>query len=517
MPFYRQKIPLLVSEIILILGLLLALVGWQAQWLANQTYLLGTDAYYLVVQAQSVLTLGHLKIHDANPIPFAIAGLMNLGLPAQLSTSIALSLVWAVLILGISFLGLQGARVNFVALLIAILAASSPALLYHSLEFPKASLALAFVPFWFLSIQQGHPRLGILFVFVSLILHSSLLPAGILFIVLICPRSFPSRRFIFGAALFLLVTTIIWIRVQPKILAGFLERLGDGSAGYSSGLPLLLTRTDILPALRSEVLFWYVVLAICAATAMYARAFRVAAFSAALLLTAMLPSSRVELFGLGERLASLNIGVIACASLFVLSGASSNLQSYGDLRNFRLGKWPLAIIVSIAAISIGWRSALVSRELPTAEYQGFSPIVAFLSDKKIPMLIAHRRFAFYYTSVTGRDAFSFDPETHWPILSIWRLVAEVEPAEIAHGLNGEVCRWDGDNVLPVPGSKNILVREDCWQGLRSRISQTDDPDLFRRVWNNDINPSAQRPKFLQERNPISEHDVFSPTQLPKTR
>ena len=58
----------------------------------------------------------------------------------------------------------------------------SPSLLYHVIEFPKASLALALVPYWFLAIQNRRHGLSAALVGLSMILHSSLVPVGIIFL-----------------------------------------------------------------------------------------------------------------------------------------------------------------------------------------------------------------------------------------------------------------------------------------------------------------------------------------------
>ena len=89
------------SDVILIVGFFGTLAALQFMWLAKQPHLLGTDAYYLVVQAQSVLNSGHLKIPDANPIPFFVAGLVRAGLPLELSCSLILVLIWELFAVGI--------------------------------------------------------------------------------------------------------------------------------------------------------------------------------------------------------------------------------------------------------------------------------------------------------------------------------------------------------------------------------------------------------------------------------
>ena len=86
------------------------------------------------------------------------------------------------------------------------------------------------------------------------------------------------------------------------------------------------------------------------------------------------------------------------------------------------------------------------------------------------MVIADRQFSFLYTARTGRDAFPFDPEEHWPLLRIWRVAYEVQPTEIVYGSQTKDCLWGDQNVLSIAGSKNLLCevyllgRRFVWHG-----------------------------------------------------
>lgn len=45
-----------------------------------------------------------------------------------------------------------------------------------------------------------------------------------------------------------------------------------------------------------------------------------------------------------------------------------------------------------------------------------------------------------------------------------------------------------------------VLREDCWEQLRARLTRKDNPDLYTEVLENIENPSQARPEFLRARH-----------------
>ena len=133
------------------------------------------------------------------------------------------------------------------------------------------------------------------------------------------------------------------------------------------------------------------------------------------------------------------------------------------------------------------------------DYERFATITDDLVRLDIPMLILHRGMHFYYKYSTGRDAFSFEPEKHWPKQKIWRLVYGVTPAELFSHMPRQ-CGWSETYVRLLSDPLYNLVREDCYFLFREAVRQEDNPELYSLLWKNPMNPFMVRPSFLYEKH-----------------
>jgi hypothetical protein len=131
------------------------------------------------------------------------------------------------------------------------------------------------------------------------------------------------------------------------------------------------------------------------------------------------------------------------------------------------------------------------------DYAAYEKVVTALGKTDIPLLIAHRGLDFFYSYRLRRDAFHFDPEPEWKRTEIWRVAMRITPEEVAF-YSPPSCPW-GQTATTIPGTDYLLVREDCWEQLRARIPQSENPDLYVEVWENMENPSQPRPAFLRAR------------------
>jgi len=155
-----------------------------------------------------------------------------------------------------------------------------------------------------------------------------------------------------------------------------------------------------------------------------------------------------------------------------------------------------AMMIGIVVLPIRLRAYRAL--LTNADYPKYESVVASLRREDISMLIAPRGLDFFYSYRLRRDAFHFDPEPEWDHTRIWRVAARVTSEEFAYYSPSE-CRW-GEMAKAIPGTGYLLVREDCWQQFRARVSREENPDLYIEVRENSENPSQQRPEFLRARH-----------------
>jgi len=140
-------------------------------------------------------------------------------------------------------------------------------------------------------------------------------------------------------------------------------------------------------------------------------------------------------------------------------------------------------------------------------YEEYEKLISHINDKKVPMLIAHKRFNYYYKYKTGNEAFSYEPEKHWDKKRIWRFMYGATPEEIFFYMP-EYCSWDSDYILQFSGSHYVLIREDCYFDMRNSVQEEQNPELYNTLWNNEINPSIPRPTFLYKKLKENKNEEF---------
>lgn len=426
--------------------------------LSRSAFIPGTDGYFLLSQAQELLKSGHLRVFDGGLLAFPLAALMKIGLGGDVATKWILAFNFAAFQTSFAILFYKRLRAPLFSVMILIMSlATLP--LYHAIEFPKLTMAAIFFPLWFAETS----RAKILGVALTSFLHTAFLPfAGLVLAARLIPKFV---YFAMTATLLLLV--------------------------WKSSLLALVSNPELSVLLRSEILFAFATTFLLAISNRQSPAVTLLAGALALF---VLPSAKP--FDEGQRLALL----VALLTPVLLTQAFGT--SLVHLRSRT--KWVVAVL---APLLLSFRSATVlERDLPQIPYTRFEKIVSKLKQKNVEMLIAARPLKFFYTARTGRDAFPFDPESHWPKDRVWRVVFDVEGDE--YGFTAEEgCFFGEENASNIADTGALLIREDCWEKFRRSISKDELPGLYARVFQNSRNPSQQRPERLRERN---KHDSSSP-------
>jgi len=494
------------------LAALLALqTAYFVYFLHQFSYLPGTDAYYYALQTQSLLDTGHLKVPDTPVLYYTMAFLCRAGLSIEASFKAVLSAIFIIYSAGLWGLVLRLKRASWpLALLVSVISGSVIA--FHVIEFPRLSLGLATVPFWFLLLAL--PKRGHLWWLASLLIACSLIHVTLLFLAMVFAlavaidkaklagnwaRVFSAKNVIIVCTGCVLTAAVIvkmwpglWLRVAdlrvavPGILAFF---------GHENSVPGDLK--IVAPAL------WLLLLAMFVINSKNgSRRWRYLAF--AVLGIPFWPSSDPSLLGLSGRLALVFVFVATPLVLVFL-------EEISDSRGLHLqhshSKWPLALIAIVIAAILPVRLDDYRTVVGGYDYNSCEKVVADLRNETIPMLIAHRGLDFFYSYRLRRDAFHFDPEPGWKRSDIWRVATRVTPEEVAY-YAPTTCQWS-ETARSVPDTDYLLVREDCWEQLRINVDPKDNPDLYVELWEDSENPSGARPAFLRDRHREAPIDEFS--------
>ncbi len=455
-------------------------------------YLLGTDAYYLLVQAQSVFAKGSLKMPDHDVVPYLIAALMRAGIAGESSVQVVLAVIHGLLTGLLIAMVLPIKRLSLFFGAISSLLVVESVGLYHIFEFPKLSLALTafFAALLCLQYERLGRFLGLIFALLAVLIHPAVLPVAIIYFVFLLFHEGEFRRYprtsVGAVAVSILISCGYFLSRQGNEV---LERVSESTGG--PGIFIFLTRTNLSRLLQGEVIAILVLLSLAIGINLWKKRFFLASVLTSLFLLVFLPTSKSEMFGLGERL----VLIVAVVSVpFLIQTLKENVDE------FSFSSLPMKATIVFLAVLLGlsWQQYLFRDALPTADYIQLEKIVSVVSARNPDMLIAYRSLKFYYTAMTGRDAFIFDPDADWDQKKVWRVVLDVDVDEILH-FAPTYCVLDASLVSQITNTQSIYVREDCWQGFREQISQDQLPGLWDRVWANDRNPSRGRPKFLKDR------------------
>jgi len=485
---------------------LAALLALQAAYfvyfLYQFRYLPGTDAYYYALQTQSLLDTGHLKVPDTPVLYYTVAFLCRAGLSIEASFKAVLSAIFIIYSAGLWGLVLRLKRASWpLGLLVSVISGSLIA--FHVIEFPRLSLGLATVPFWFLILTV--PKKGHLWWLASLLIACSLMHVTLLFLAMVFAlavaidkaklagnwaRVFSAKNVIIACAGCVLTAAVIvrmwpglWLRVAdlrlgvPGIVAFF---------GHENTVPGDLK--IVVPALWLLLLAMFVINSKNGSRKWWYLAFAVLGIP-------FWPSSDPSLLGLSGRLALVFVFLATPLVLVFLEEISN---SRGTHLQHSHSRWPLALIAIVIAAIFPVRMDDYRTVVSGYDYSSYEKVVADLGKEPIPMLIAHRGLDFFYSYRLRRDAFHFDPEPGWKRSDIWRVAMRVTPEEVTYYAPA-TCQWSG-TARTIPDTDYSLVREDCWEHLRTNVDPKDNPDLYVELWDDPENPSGKRPAFLSEKH-----------------
>ena len=508
------------AQLVLIMAVLpLAAICFQMARLGNEPCPRGTDAYYYALQADSWHRTGQVRIPDSSPLHPLIGSLMRAGLGAEDALKVWTGLSLLLFCTAFYALGLSRAvRPLWLGPLI-LWPLWSPSVLFCALEFPKT---FSFTIVFTLALAAARPRPGWLLAMSGLfaaacllhkiaLVHTASALAGLLVfwgLGLARPRPVLSRALAVKLALTALVGLgLLTLLIFKTSLGTELSRLGGRR--LTPGVLALLLEPNLPSAVRVELLL--AGLALIGILLKNRYGLRGVVLALGLTGPAFMPAFGAEPFSLGERFGLLLPLTTALALIFLqppLTAAPSSLL--GD-PNPAHRKKSRAALTALAALALA--GSLVRPDwsypprlsLPCFEYESLTKKLERLD---IPMLIVNRDFHFYYKFRTGREAFSYEPEKHWPKDRIWRLVYGVSPAELRAYLPTG-CGWGDSRVVLFPSTPYSLVREDCYVPFRAAALASTNPELRALVGSSVMNPSEPRPAFLYQKHQADEKDEFS--------
>lgn len=484
----------------LLLAALASFLLWKT--LSQEAHLRGADAYYYALQSHYYAVTGAVKIPDPSFIHRVNGSLESWGW----STEQAIRF-WTCLSLFLSFLTawilalLPPRKPLAISSLLLMLYLLSSSQLFMALEFPKMFSGVLLLPLWFCPLLGRRPWLSLLPAAASVWLHKAALPWALLWIagLFLFPRL---RRFRSGgkggvlalAAVLLAAGGLLYFSPQGQRLS-----FANLQVGYWS----LLLRSHLPIGLRVEMLLAPLVYALCAWRARGESAWRIL-LPLALCLPAFLPLGVGEVWSVGERYALCVPSILWSGSLFLLAGIPEK-SSWAWMGCMLL---PLALFP--ASRLAGAHPASID-----PDFQAYERVVEELKDRDIPMLIAHKGLVFSYKYKLMREAFPYEPESHWDKKRLWRLLYAIRPEELDYYLP-ESCSWGSGLVQALAEPDYALIREDCWEIFRSKVPSGENEDLYHRIWGTWLNPSQKRPAFLYEKHRSDAIEEF-PALPPESR
>ena len=403
------------------------LLGMFAWWVFSQSHLPGSDGYYLVEQANSVVSTGGLKIHNSDPTPYLVAGLIRIGLEpvnAVRVILIAAAAAWF-------WLGLE----TYAWMTLGL----APLFFYHLVQFPKLSLSLLLAAS---VLNGGKAQVKAVKAALAACFH----PLGALCLV---PALGGRWKFWFGC-----IGAVILF--SGLLLVGALQR--NTTFSLQPLAYKLLTDSQ-----------WPDVARICLGAVLLAVVFGGIHGPFWLLLISMMPSTQGDLFGPTER------GFLACVLL------TPFLLSFRD--------WKISWGIMGAVLML-----FLIRQMPVHNYGPVERAAVTLKSKDFDLLVVSQTDKFYFTAMTGKDAYYFEPEATWNKARIWRLVQEISVSELLPYMKTK------DLIqCTTLDSEDFLIREDSWDSIRSQVKEEENESLYHRVWSQYLNPCMKRPRFLSLR------------------
>jgi hypothetical protein len=485
------------GRVVALAALAATFVAFFIHFISAFDYLPGTDAYFYALQAQSVLDFGHLKVPDHGAVPYLIAGVARLGMTVETAFRMVLSAVFALYQLGMLLLvGRLRERAQPIAGLLWAL--SCPLVAFHAIEFPSLTLGVATFPLWLWLIAKPSGRRilwAISLLAASAAVHPAAAVLALLFVATLA--ILPLRGWLRDRKLLALVLAGCFL--LPMALAVAFLNIKPRLIEFRPGLPGVLglaTSADLPQEVIVTVATAWLLLAVALVVYCKGRLTRWTFLALAALAFPFWPDSEAGLNGVGGRI----------SVLFVLVALPLIVALWGDLQELSKVSTPpsqpgmqvfAAVTILIAMALLPLRLQTYRGLLMRDDYAWYEKVVAALREVKVPMLIAHRGLDFFYSYRLRRDAFHFDPEPNWNRAEILRVATRITPEEVAY-YSPPQCPW-GQTARIIRGTGYVLVREDCWELLRSRITRDENPDLYTEIWMDMENPSQMRPDFLRSR------------------
>jgi len=456
--------------------------------LQQDLFLRGADAYYYALQIDHWARTGHVRIPDSAWI-FSLLGFLQRFGPTTES-----------LIRGFTGLSLFGASLSlwwsereapmFRRTISALWVALSPVLLFTAIEFPKMFVVMALFPLWDLTADRRRMLVSLIAMGLALWMHrsASVLLATFAIGFWLDRRTFPGK-FLSVLAIFLLG---IWIFLGDRSPLVDLSRFLPVIRLSEPGLLSLASRTSLPLALKVEL----VVATVCFSFLLLQKIFRndsrIPFRYAMPALLGFLPWGSQDVFSIGERFA------LFLPMLTLLIWCRSGERTSDE-------KIPIAVVVimGVAALFAGARLNLSHPLVLDPENGTYDKVTRLIASRSLPMLIAHKTFAYYYKYRTHLEAFPYEPEEHWDKMRVWRLTDHIRPDELWSYLSPE-CR----DRMEMAGPEYLLLREDCWEEGRAKITAEEDSDLDTRARNSVWNPSQKRPSFLYPKHERDDRGDF---------
>ncbi|UQZ87723.1 hypothetical protein C4J81_00205 [Deltaproteobacteria bacterium Smac51] len=472
----------------------------------SQSYLSGTDAYYYALQADSVFIAGRPRIPDSSPLHYLTAAVMRAGLDAEQAVKIWMVTSLAIFSAAFGFLcSHKQAWPRTLPLILWPLL--SPSVIFSAIEFPKSfSFMVVFTAALAVSATTVRLRWLVAATLLALscfmhkmaFVYAAAFTAGLLCLYLPAPsklglvslRRFPTGRVaVISTALALALCAFL---LPDGLHPADLPRL-YGSR-LTPGAAALFMEPNLPLAIRIELALAALALLIICLKNSHGR--RGALMALCLALPAFIPALGHESFSLGQRFGLLMPFSVTLAGVYLMPPVRP-----GSRRRPALWTALLIFIAALSFVRLDW--SYPSRLNPP--YEEYSKLTRLLTRQDIPMLIVPRDFHYYYKYQTGREAFSYEPEAHWPKERTWRLAWGITPEEFFVRLP-LACYRDGHLKTLFPGSPFTLIREDCYQIFRGLVRPEESADLYKLVWSSPANPSQKRPKYLYRKHADDDTD-----------
>jgi hypothetical protein len=523
------------TAIILLLILAGVVIGSGLAALNRTEYANGWDAYYYLIQVQSLNNTGTMHSPEYSPVYLPIIALHAITGDYITSYKISAVLIKALFVFSVFALAFSmlkskpeaDTRTAFFAALIAgTLSAMSPSLNYFFTQFPKNLLGFAFLFFAMASVystsriwkERRSPSshqsismisllariLGVLLLFLATYLtHRFTAILALCFLVL---YFVPARKrlliILFVSLLVLLVLssklslalsfydleviTSNFSTIPNFVPVSFMQNFGTFKLSAAWIAEVFLA--SILPLITGALL-------LCRNRFSFLRLGREYYILIIIGLTGLFPFFRFSLTGLSYRLfyVTLLIFPLICIP-YIHLGVRKILRFRSEEGALRRDAVLILFFVALLASSL-YTGRSYNPELhdpPYAFYEELAAeVVTSLADVDCELIIAHKALAEMITYTFEVDALPWAPEEYFPRALVWRITAGILKDEVAMYLSPELAE-----LYFVPLSRDYaLMREDHWESFMDSIAN--EPVMLEavRTWRN---PLEQRPAYMRK-------------------